>query len=62
MTVKKPIPCSFFDIPGMQQWLDEMALQGLFLQDFTRQMDKAVLPPGPGWQKQEGGPGPGGPL
>lgn len=43
MTVKKPIPCSFFDIPGMQQWLDEMALQGLFLQDFTRQMDKAVF-------------------
>lgn len=31
MTVKKPVPCSVYDIPGMQEWLDEMALQGLFL-------------------------------
>ena len=41
MTVKRPIPCSLYDIQGMQDWLDEMALQGLFFQNFTRRNDAA---------------------
>ena len=43
MTVKKNIPCSFYDIPGLESWLDEMALQGLFLKNFSRQFDWAVF-------------------
>lgn len=43
MTVKKPIPCSFFDIPGLESWLDEMARQGLFLQKFNYHWDRAVF-------------------
>lgn len=43
MTKKKRIPCAPYDIPGMQEWLDEMALQGLFLQEFTQQQDRAVF-------------------
>lgn len=43
MTVKEPIPCSFFDIPGLQSWLDEMALQGLFLQKFNYHWDRAIF-------------------
>ena len=43
MTVKKPVPCSLYDIQGIQEWLDEMALQGLFLEEFTRQKDRAVF-------------------
>lgn len=43
MTVKEPIPCSFYDIPGLQSWLDEKARQGLFLQKFTYHRDRAVF-------------------
>jgi len=43
MTVKKNIPCSFYDIPSLESWLDEMALQGLFLKNFSRQFDWAVF-------------------
>lgn len=43
MTVKKLIPCSWYDIQGMQEWLDEMALQGLFFQGFSRRYDRAVF-------------------
>ena len=41
MTVKKNIPCSLYDIQGMQDWLDEMALQGLFFDCFSYQNDYA---------------------
>ena len=41
MTVKKPVPCSLLDIRGIQEWLDEMALQGLFLVDVNRKFDRA---------------------
>ena len=43
MTRKKRVPCAPFDIPGMQEWLDEMARQGLFLQEFTWHHDRAVF-------------------
>lgn len=43
MTEIRPIPCSFFDIPGLQSWLDEMACQGLFLQKFNFHRDRAVF-------------------
>lgn len=46
MTVKKPVPCSVYDIPGMQEWLDEMALQGLFLKEFSYHSDRAVFEQG----------------
>lgn len=46
MTVKKPVPCSYYDIPGMQEWLDEMALQGLFLVEFSPHSDRAVFEQG----------------
>ena len=39
MTVNKPVPCSIDDIRGIQEWLDEMALQGLFLVEFNRRFD-----------------------
>lgn len=41
MTVQKPIPCSLYDIRGIQEWLDEMALQGLFLKGVNRRCDRA---------------------
>lgn len=43
MTRKKRVPCAPFDIPGMQEWLDEMARQGLFLQEFTWHHDRAIF-------------------
>lgn len=43
MTVKKPVPCSLYDIRGIQEWLDEMALQGLFLKGVTYQFDRAFF-------------------
>lgn len=43
MIVEKPVPCSLYDIRGMQEWLDEMALQGLFLKEFKRHVDRAVF-------------------
>lgn len=43
MTVQEPIPCSFFDIPGLQSWLDEKARQGLFLERFNYHLDRAVF-------------------
>ena len=46
MTVKKSIPCSLYDIQGLQDWLDEMALQGLFFQRFSRFDNSAVLQTG----------------
>lgn len=41
MTVKKPVPCSLYDLRGIQEWLDEMALQGLFLKEVNRRFDRA---------------------
>lgn len=41
MIVKKSIPCSFYDIQGMENWLDEMALQGLFFDSFSYRNDYA---------------------
>lgn len=41
MTVKKPVPCSIYDIRGIQEWLDEMARQGLFLKEVNRRFEKA---------------------
>lgn len=35
MTTKKTLPCSLYDIQGLQNWLDEMALQGLFFRRFS---------------------------
>lgn len=46
MTVKKPVPCSIYDIRGIQEWLDEMALQGLFLTEVNRRFDRAVFEQG----------------
>jgi len=46
MTVKKNIPCSLYDFEGLQSWLDEMALQGLFFQNFSRRNDYAKFEPG----------------
>lgn len=43
MVKKRPIPCSLYDIQGLQEWLDEMALQGLFLKDFNRPCDRAFF-------------------
>lgn len=43
MIVKKNLPCSLYDIQGMQDWLDEMALQGLFLKEFSYGNDRAVF-------------------
>ena len=39
MFVKKVVPCSLYDIQGMQDWLDEMALQGLFFKEFAKHQD-----------------------
>ncbi len=41
MTVKKPVPCSIYDIRGIQEWLDEMARQGLFLKEVNPRFDRA---------------------
>lgn len=41
MTVKKPVPCSIYDLRGIQEWLDEMALQGLFLKEVNPRFDRA---------------------
>ena len=41
MTVEKPIPCSIYDIRGIQEWLDEMARNGLFLKEVNRRFDRA---------------------
>ena len=38
MMVKKAIPCSLLDIQGVQEWLDEMVLQGLFLETFDKEV------------------------
>lgn len=46
MTEKRLPPCSLYDIQGMQDWLDEMALQGLFFQRFSRFDNSAVLQTG----------------
>ena len=43
MFVKKVVPCSLYDIQGMQDWLDEMALQGLFFKEFAKHQDWAVF-------------------
>ena len=43
MTVKKPVPCSIYDIRGIQEWLDEMALQGLFLTGVSLHFDRAIF-------------------
>lgn len=43
MTVKKPVPCSIYDIRGIQEWMDEMALQGLFLVEVNPRFDRAVF-------------------
>lgn len=41
--VKKSLPCSFYDIQGVQSWLDEMALQGLFLHHLSDTSDRAYF-------------------
>ena len=46
MTEKRLPPCSLYDIQGMQDWLDEMALQGLFFQRFSRFDNSAILQTG----------------
>lgn len=46
MTVKKNLPCSPYDIQGIQDWLDEMARQGLFLKEFSTFADQAVFETG----------------
>ena len=33
--ITEMLPCSFYDIQGLQNWLDEMALRGLFFQRFS---------------------------
>lgn len=43
MNVTKYIPCSLYDIQGFQEWLDEMALQGLFLEQITHRKNQAVF-------------------
>lgn len=50
MTVKKPVPCSIYDLRGIQEWLDEMAQQGLFLKEVNRRFDRAEF--------EVGGPAP----
>lgn len=50
MTVSKPIPCSIYDLRGIQEWLDEMSLQGLFLKEVNRRFDRAEF--------EVGGPAP----
>lgn len=46
MMVEKPIPCSIYDIRGIQEWLDEMARSGLFLREVNRRFDRAVFEEG----------------
>ena len=46
MIEKRLPPCSLYDIQGMQDWLDEMALQGLFFQRFSRFDNSALLQTG----------------
>ena len=41
MTEKHWLPCSRYDIQGLQSWLDEMALQGKFFQRFSRLIESA---------------------
>lgn len=43
MTVKKPMPCSLYDMEGIQNWLDEMALQGLFLDRIAFHNDRFIF-------------------
>lgn len=50
MTVKKPMPCSLYDIEGIQNWLDELARQGLFLDRVAFHNDRFIFrvgEPGP---------------
>lgn len=46
MTVSKPIPCSLYDIQGLQSWLDEMAREGLFLHHLSNSNDRAYFESG----------------
>ncbi len=41
MAVKKPVPCSIYDLRGIQEWLDEMARQGLFLKQVNSRFERA---------------------
>ncbi len=50
MTVKKPMPCSLYDMEGIQNWLDKMARQGLFLDRIAFHNDRFIF--------QTGEPGP----
>ncbi len=43
MTIKKPTPCSIYDMEGLQNWLDEMALQGLFLERISFHNDRFIF-------------------
>ena len=43
MTVKKPMPCSLYDMEGIQNWLDEMARQGLFLDRIAFHNDRFIF-------------------
>ena len=46
MTISKPIPCSLYDIQGLQSWLDEMALNGLFFHHLSHFNDQAYFETG----------------
>ena len=41
MAVKRPVPCSIYDLRGIQEWLDEMARQGLFLKQVNPRFERA---------------------
>ena len=43
MAVKKPVPCSIYDLRGIQKWLDEMARQGLFHNQVNPRFERAEL-------------------
>lgn len=42
-TIKKTIPCALCDITGLEQWLEEQAVQGHLFQYFTAGEERAVF-------------------
>ncbi len=44
--IKKPLPCNVYDFRGLERWLDEMALQGLFFDGISYHSDRAFFLPG----------------
>lgn len=41
--VRKLLPCSLFDLKGIESWLEEMAAQGLIFERFTYHQDGVVF-------------------